>query len=121
VSEALNERQKCINGSKILIMGLSYKENIDDTRESPAHDIIKFLQQRGADLSYYDTHVQHPEEMGDIKRFEYLPGNLQKIDCAIIVTGHREVDYEMLVEHCPVVFDSRNVLKGFSSSNIVRL
>ena len=121
VAEALNDRKKCINGSKVLIMGLSYKEDIDDTRESPAYDIIQLLQQRGADIRYYDTHITHPEEMGDISAFEYLPGNLKKIDCAIIVTGHRDVDYSMLVEHCPLIFDSRNVLRGIKSDNLVRL
>jgi UDP-N-acetyl-D-glucosamine dehydrogenase len=121
VAEALNDRKKCINGSTILIMGLSYKEDIDDTRESPAYDIIQLLRQKGADIRYYDTHITHPEEMGDISAFEYLPGNLKKIDCAIIVTGHKDVDYSMLVEHCPLIFDSRNVLKGIKSDNVVRL
>lgn len=121
VVEALNEHKKCVNGSRILIMGLSYKEDIGDTRESPAYDVIHLLKQRGASIHYYDTHITHPQEMGDIPAFEYLPGNLKKVDCAIIITGHKDVDYNMLVEHTPLIFDSRNVLKGIKSDNIVRL
>ncbi|HSG27309.1 MAG TPA: nucleotide sugar dehydrogenase [Candidatus Krumholzibacterium sp.] len=122
VSEALNDRKKCMNGAKILIMGVSYKSDIDDTRESPAYDIIRLLQKRGADVSWYDPFVEKLDgDVDDVEEIEYSAGNLDKIDCAIIVTGHKEVDYDMLVKHCPLIFDSRNVLKNFTSENIVRL
>ncbi len=121
VSEALNEKKKCINGSNILIMGVSYKEGISDTRESPAYDIIKLLLQRGAEVAYYDTHISKLEDIEDIPGFEFSPENISKIDCAIVVTGHKDVDYDTLVKNCPLIFDSRNVLRGFEGKNIIRL
>ena len=121
VAEALNERRKCINGARILILGVSYKEGIDDTRESPAYDIIKLLQYRKAEVMYYDEHVGSLENAGDVPAFAYTAGNIRNLDCAIIVTGHREVDYRLLVENAPLIFDARNVLKDFKSDNIVLL
>ena len=121
VFEALNVRKKCINGSKILIMGVSYKEDIDDTRESPAFDIMLLLRQYGANVSFYDPYVERLDEASDVERIEYTKGNLEQIDCAIIVTGHTEIDYNLLVDHCGLIFDSRNVLKGMTNENIVRL
>lgn len=121
VSEALNTQRKCINGSKILIMGVSYKEDINDTRESPAYDIIRLLKRYGAELRYYDTHVDALVDVDGVSSIEYKPRNVKEMDCAIIVTGHRDVDYSLLVEHCPLIFDSRNVLKGIKGENIVRL
>jgi UDP-N-acetyl-D-glucosamine dehydrogenase len=121
VAEALNERGKCINGSRILIVGVSYKAGIDDTRESPAYDVIKLLQQRKALVSYYDEHVERLEGIEDVPRFRYTPREIKRLDCAIIVTGHRDVDYGPLVKHAPLIFDSRNVLGGIERRTIVRL
>ena len=122
VSEALNEKRKCINGSSILVVGLSYKSDIGDTRESPAFDIIRLLQQRGAQVFWYDPHVgENEEQAGSGQRIDYEPETIAGMDCAIIVTGHSNVDYSLLVEHCPLIFDSRNVLKGFDNDKIVTL
>lgn len=121
VFEALNRMKKCVNGSKILIMGISYKENIDDTRESPAFDIILLLQQYGAEVCYYDPYVDSLDHAPSVKRLDYTEENIAGVDCAIIVTGHKTVDYQLLVEHCPLIFDSRNVLKGMKNENIFRL
>jgi len=121
VFEALNTNKKCVNGSRILIMGVSYKEGIHDTRESPAFDIMLLLDQYGAEVCFYDPYVERLEEAPGIERIEYTKENLEEIDCAIIVTGHRDVDYGLLVKHCGLIFDSRNVLKGMADSNIVRL
>jgi len=121
VSEALNDHRKCINGSKVLIMGVSYKEGIEDTRESPAFDIIRLLQQRGGEILYYDPLVDTLEEVEGATPFTYVAENVKRVDCAIIVTGHKNVDYELLVQHCPLIFDSRNVLKGKRGNNIIRL
>jgi len=121
VTDALNEHGKCIKGSKILIMGVSYKADIDDTRESPAFDIIKLLQMRGAEVYFYDTYVNELEEVEGVDKLEYTPEALRDLDCAIIVTGHRNVDYNILIENCPLIFDSRNVLKGIKKDNIVKL
>jgi UDP-N-acetyl-D-glucosamine dehydrogenase len=122
VSDALNNQKKCLNGSKILIMGVSYKKDIDDTRESPAYDIIRLLERMGADIYWNDPFVDElEEETLTAKPIEYTAENVAKMDCAIIVTGHTSVDYTALVEHCPLVFDSRNVLRGMDSDNIARL
>jgi UDP-N-acetyl-D-glucosamine dehydrogenase len=120
VSEAMNDRKKCLNGSKILIMGVSYKKDIDDTRESPAYDIIRLLEKKGADIYWNDPFVEAlDEESESATHLEYEAGALAGMDCAIIVTGHTGVDYSLLVENCPMIFDARNVLKEFDSDNIV--
>ena len=122
VAEALNKKKKCMNGSRILIMGISYKSDIDDTRESPAFDIIRLLLQRGSDVCWYDPFVDKIDiERGAVKKLEYTAEELKSIDCAIIVTGHSDVDYSPLVQNCDLIFDSRNVLKGLENENIVRL
>jgi UDP-N-acetyl-D-glucosamine dehydrogenase len=122
VSEALNERKKCLNGSKILVMGVSYKKDIDDTRESPAYDIIRLLGRMGAEIYWNDPFVEELEEEGENASYlEYDAKNVSGMDCAIIVTGHSEVDYTDLVENCPLIFDTRNVLKNIDSDNIVRM
>jgi UDP-N-acetyl-D-glucosamine dehydrogenase len=122
VSEALNERKKCLNGSKILIMGVSYKKDIDDTRESPAYDIIRLLVRMGADVYWNDPFVKKLEaENGSAKFLEYDAGSIREMDCAIVVTGHTGVDYSVLVDNCQMIFDSRNVLKKFDSDRIVRM
>ncbi len=122
VSEALNQRKKCLNGSKILIMGVSYKKDIDDTRESPAYDIIRLLSRMGAEIYWNDPFVEKlEEEAGSAEFLEYDAGSVAGMDCAIVVTGHTDVDYSLLVENCPIIFDSRNVLRDFDSDSIVTL
>jgi UDP-N-acetyl-D-glucosamine dehydrogenase len=121
VFEALNVNRKCVNGSKILIMGVSYKEDIDDTRESPAFDIMMLLSQYGAKVSFYDPYVERLENVPEVELIEYTKERLEEMDCAIVVTGHKEIDYGLLVDHCELIFDSRNVLKGMTNRNIVRL
>ncbi len=121
VSEALNGKRKCLNGSKVLIMGVSYKADIEDTRESPAFDIMRLLAMKGSEVFYYDPFVEKLAENIPAKRMEYRRENIEELDCAIIVTGHNGVDYDKLVKNCSLIFDSRNVLKGVSGDNIVRL
>ncbi len=122
VSEALNEKKKCMNGSKILIMGVSYKKDIDDTRESPAFDIIRLLKQRGSDVWWYDPFIEEiDDKIEGVRRFDYNAKEIKTVDCAIVVTGHTKVEYNVLVDNCSLIFDSRNVLKNFNGANIVRL
>ncbi|MFO7915859.1 MAG: nucleotide sugar dehydrogenase [Candidatus Krumholzibacteriales bacterium] len=121
VADALNRARKCVNGARILIMGVSYKKDIDDTRESPAFDIIQLLSMKGARVYYYDNNIGDLDDNLKVKRFDYKADNLRGIDCAIIVTGHGNVDYELLVNNCPLIFDSRNTLKNFDGENIIRL
>jgi UDP-N-acetyl-D-glucosamine dehydrogenase len=122
VAEALNERRKCLNGSKILIMGVSYKKDIDDTRESPAYDIMRLLDKMGAEIYWNDPFVRQLEEnAGSAKSIDYNADDIAGMDCSIVVTGHSGIDYSLLVENCPLIFDSRNVLRDFDSDSIITL
>jgi UDP-N-acetyl-D-glucosamine dehydrogenase len=119
IQNALNEQSKPVKGSRIHILGVAYKKDIDDVRESPAVDIIQILERRGAKLSYSDPHVPHV-------RFDGLElcsnqAAMSKADCVVIVTDHSAFDYGELVKSAPLIVDTRNALAGLVSSNIVRL
>jgi UDP-N-acetyl-D-glucosamine dehydrogenase len=119
VQNALNELSKPVKGSYIHVLGVAYKKNIDDVRESPALDIIHLLERRGAKLSYSDPHVSHLRFDG----FELCSDEaaLKKADCVVIVTDHSGFDYKGLVDYAPLIVDTRNALKGVVSEKIVRL
>jgi UDP-N-acetyl-D-glucosamine dehydrogenase len=103
ISQALNHgAQKSLKGSRVLVLGVSYKADIDDVRESPAKKIIKLLRKTGADVAYHDPHVPEFEELRSV---EYAP---QEYDCVVIVTAHSSIDYEDLVERAQLVVDLRN-------------
>jgi len=119
VQNALNEHGKSVKGAKIHILGVAYKKDIDDMRESPALDIIQLLARLGAKLSYSDPHVPH-------LRFEGMElasdeAAMAKADCVVIVTDHTGFDYKALVGTVPLIVDTRNALKGVVSDKIVRL
>src|SRR6266700_6339539 len=103
ISQALNHgAEKSLKGSRILILGVSYKADIDDVRESPAEKIIELLSKAGAEVSYHDPHV---EEFDGLRSVGYAP---EEYDCAVIVTAHSSIDYEDLVERAQIVVDLRN-------------
>jgi UDP-N-acetyl-D-glucosamine dehydrogenase len=119
VQNALNDQGKPVKGSHIHILGVAYKQDIDDMRESPALDIIQLLEKRGAKLTYNDPHVPHV-------RFDGLElcsdeAAMAKADCIVIVTAHSGFDYKSLVTTAPLIVDTRNALKGVVSDKIVRL
>jgi UDP-N-acetyl-D-glucosamine dehydrogenase len=124
VVDALNQKKRALNGSRVLVMGVSYKANIDDVRESPALDVMRLLRKHGADVVYHDrwanAHDHELEEAG-IPAVDLTQKVISGCDCAVIVTGHDNVDYELLLEHIPVVVDTRNVYNGLNSDKIVRL
>ena len=117
MTEALNSHSKSVRGSSVLVLGVSYKRDIDDVRESPALDIMAVLKQRGAEVSFHDPFV-------DALAARDWPGNadltstpltteaLRQADCVVIVTDHRAFDYGAIVKHAPLVVDSRNAIKG---------
>ena len=107
VSQALNHsRQRSLKGSRILVLGVAYKPDISDTRESPAVKLISLLQNAGADVDYHDPHVPSFEENGIVMSSSPLdPG---AYDCVVIVTNHSEIDYDQLVEDSALVVDLRN-------------
>jgi UDP-N-acetyl-D-glucosamine dehydrogenase len=112
VSEALNHDRKPINGSKILLLGVSYKAGVKDVRESPAIDIIGLLQERGAIVSYHDPFVPLIDE-GHVRMHavDLTDFTLAQSDCAVIITNHPNIDWKKVAEKAPVIVDCRNALK----------
>jgi UDP-N-acetyl-D-glucosamine dehydrogenase len=105
VSQALNHgRQRSLSGSKVLVLGVAYKSDIGDVRESPAIKLIELLQAAGADVSYHDPYVEELHEL-DLRSVELDPG---AYDCVVIVTAHTNVDYDDLVERAHCIVDLRN-------------
>lgn len=120
VQNALNDAAKPLKGSRVHVMGVAYKRNIDDVRESPALDLLLLLEQRGAQVSYSDPHV--PSLRLDGRTLQAEPqGTADAADCVVIVTDHASFDYAALVKHAKLIVDTRNALKGFDSAKIVRL
>jgi len=111
VVDRLNEQGRAARGSKLLVVGVAYKKDIDDVRESPALDVIRLLQRRGAAVSYHDPHVRKlKHEDIDLASLPLTSETLAAADCVVIVTDHSDVDYA-LVERCArLVVDTRNVL-----------
>ena len=120
VQNALNDAGKPVKGSKIHVMGVAYKRDIDDMRESPALDVMLLLKRRGGLVTYSDPHVPvlHLEGLELAASPEDAAA---AADCVVIVTDHSTFDYQGLVERAALIVDSRNALKGFRSSKIVRL
>jgi len=120
VQNALNDAGKPVKGSRIHVMGVAYKRDIDDMRESPALDVILLLQRRGGIISYSDPYVPHLKFDGLM--FDSVPEeHAAQADCVVIVTDHARFDYPALVERAGLIVDTRNALKGFRSPKIVRL
>ena len=116
--DGLNEHGKPLRGSKVLVIGLAYKPDVDDVRETPAAEIIKLLFEHGADVSYHDPHV--PLFAGMRKYMEYrmhsvplTEPNLREADCVLIVTNHAAIDWAAIGKHAPLVVDSRNAMAKF--------
>ncbi|HXF23094.1 MAG TPA: nucleotide sugar dehydrogenase, partial [Gemmatimonadaceae bacterium] len=116
VAQALNHEHKSVNGSKVLVLGVAYKKNIDDMRESPALDVIKLLEGRGAKVSFHDPHVPTFREDGHtFTGVELTDTVLKHSDAVVIVTDHDAVNYQRVVDLAPVVVDARNATKGLTS------
>jgi UDP-N-acetyl-D-glucosamine dehydrogenase len=120
IQNALNERGKPLKGSRIHVLGVAYKKDIDDVRESPALDVMLLLRQRGAVISYYDPYVSCLKLDGIDLRSAPL-GSSAETDCAVIITNHSGIDYAQLTASSPLVIDTRNACRGMRGDNIVRL
>jgi UDP-N-acetyl-D-glucosamine dehydrogenase len=121
IQNALNERSKALKGSRIHILGVAYKRNIDDVRESPALDIIHLLRHRGAHVTYSDPYVPSIHvEGGDLFSSD-LATALSQSDCAVIITDHADIDYAEVLDRASLVVDTRNALRGLVSKKIIRL
>ncbi len=133
VSTALNDARKAVNGSKILVLGVAYKKDIDDMRESPALSIIDLLRSRGAEITYHDPFVpevtfDHAYTIGDgeaLHNTDLTDDLITGADCVVICTEHSDIDYKKVCELAPLIIDTRNALsedvRNGSKAKIVRL
>jgi UDP-N-acetyl-D-glucosamine dehydrogenase len=122
IVDALNRFKKSVNGAKVLILGVAYKKDISDVRESPAVDILQLLSRKGAKLSYCDPHVPALAEHGmHMKAEPFTAATLRKADCVVVVTDHSDFDYRMVARESKVVVDARNALKGKNGAKIIKL
>jgi UDP-N-acetyl-D-glucosamine dehydrogenase len=119
IAAALNDHAKPVRGSRVAILGVSYKPNVGDLRESPALKIIRLLRERGAEIVYHDPHVAHVPDL-ELSSQE-LDHALQASDAAVIVTAHARLDLDRVLATAPLVVDFRGVTRGKSAPNLVRL
>jgi UDP-N-acetyl-D-glucosamine dehydrogenase len=109
VAQALNEEKKAVNGSRVLVLGVAYKKDIDDMRESPALDVIRLLESQGAEVAYHDPYVPKFREDGhEHSSVALTDGEITRADAVVIVTDHSSVDYQRVVRLAAVVVDTRN-------------
>ncbi len=133
VADGLNDERKAMKGSNVLLLGVAYKKDVDDVRESPALSIIDRLRAKGANVKYHDPFVAqvrfddaHTDAIGESLQSVALTNEeLQSADCVIIVTDHSEIDYKRVCSHAPLIVDTRNALNGDmrreSAARIIRL
>ncbi len=122
VAKALNQQKRALNGAKVLVLGLAYKKDIDDLRESPSLTIIELLQKQGAEVSYNDPYFP---TVGKGRKYDLNMKctpleNLGEYDCVVIVTDHSDYDYGRIVREAQLVVDTRNATRGIDSPKIVR-
>jgi UDP-N-acetyl-D-glucosamine dehydrogenase len=122
VGNALNRHKKSVNGSRVLVLGVAYKRDIDDLRESPALTIIELLQKDGAQVSYHDPYFPF---IGKGRKYDLQMkcadlNNLGQYDCVVIVTDHSDYDYGRIVQESQLVVDTRNATRGIQSSKIMQ-
>lgn len=118
LASALNTIGKPVHGSKVLVLGLAYKPDVDDTRESPSFEVIELLRERGATVDYSDPHVaktvpvrKHDLQMHSV---QLTPENIKKYDAVVIVTNHKAFDYAAIAQHARLVVDTRNAMAAFA-------
>ena len=121
VAEALNDRSKPVKGSKILVLGLAYKPNVDDDRESPSYVLMEMLKHRGAEVAYHDPYVpvikltrEHPQWAG-IKSVAWNRETVSAFDAVLLATNHASVNYQELADWSPCIVDSRNAMNGLKT------
>jgi UDP-N-acetyl-D-glucosamine dehydrogenase len=122
IADALNERGKPLKGSKVLSLGIAYKRDTNDVRESPALQVLEGLIEKGASVYFSDPYVQSillKDQM--IKAVELTPELIQSVDCVAILTDHSSFDYAMVAKFSALILDTRNAMKGFSRPNLILL
>ncbi len=122
VTDALNGDKKSVKGSNIHVLGVAYKKDVDDVRESPALEIMNILRRKGAKVTYTDPYIPELSYHEFHARSKPMTKELlSKADCSVIVTDHSNFNYDMIVSHSQLIVDTRNALKGFNRKHIVRL
>ena len=124
VQDALNDHEKSLKGSDVLVLGVAYKPDIDDLRESPAIDVIRLLEQKGAHVTYHDPYIEKINEEGwEIRSVPELMPAVEKADCVVIVTNHKVYDYAEILKESKLIVDTRNALgvAGMNHPKVVRL
>jgi UDP-N-acetyl-D-glucosamine dehydrogenase len=124
IQDALNRQKKPVNGSRVLILGVAYKPNINDLRESPALDVIHLLQEKEADVIYHDPYI--PQITHEGLYMSSVPNLMEAVktaDCVVIITDHRDYDYEAILASAQMIVDTRNALgkQGKDHPRVVRL
>ncbi|WP_227429829.1 nucleotide sugar dehydrogenase [Psychrobacter sp. I-STPA6b] len=128
VMDGLNEIQKSLKGASILVLGIAYKKNVDDMRESPAVEIMEILREKGAMVSYSDPHVAHFPKMRehhfDLSSQEITAENLKKFDAVLLTTDHDKFDYQLIYEHAKMIIDTRGKYredqKGTNTRKVIK-
>ena len=127
-TDALNQRTKSMKGSRILVLGVAYKKDIGDLRESPALDIISLLEEKGAKVSYHDPHVSSIQDDGHtpiknlpMKSVALTDETLKAQDLVIIVTDHKDMDYTRILKHAPLILDTRGAIRSGGDGKLVGL
>jgi UDP-N-acetyl-D-glucosamine dehydrogenase len=123
ISEALNHRDKAIKGSRVLVLGIAYKKNVEDMRESPAVELMELLKARGAEIAYSDPHVpvfpkirKHDFTLSSVP---LTPETLAGYDCVVLITNHDAFDYDLIKRHAKLIVDTRGVYLK-SAENVVK-
>ena len=123
VADALNDRGQALKGARVLILGIAYKKNVDDMRESPAVEIMELLRHKGAVISYADPHVPHfprmREHRFDLTAVELSPTTLAAADCVLLATDHAKFDYDLIKTHARLIVDTRGSYRE-PAANIVK-
>jgi UDP-N-acetyl-D-glucosamine dehydrogenase len=119
IADALNERRKPLKGSKILGLGVTYKRDTNDIRESPALQVLEGLREKGASVFFCDPYIPSIVVRGQtLKAIELTPNLLQSMDCVAILTDHSAFDYSVVAKYSPMILDTRNALKDFPRSDL---
>src|SRR5207244_9803585 len=120
IADALNRGKRSLNGSTILALGVTYKRDANDIRESPALDVVRDLSEKGAIVSYSDPYIPSIEINGKLtKSISLTPEVLESMDCVVVLTDHSTFDYSMIAAHSQLILDCRNALHDFHAQNVL--
>jgi len=122
-SKILNRFKKSLNGSKVLVLGVAYKQDIDDYRESPALKVIEIFENQGSEVTYYDPYIQEYKYKNKVKEGlkELTKGSIADSDLVVITTAHTKVDYQMVQKNAKAIFDTKNVMKKIKERNNIEV